>query len=73
VSVAERVEEANAEVQSQRIIAKLKELVKAKEMATEEVKCAISEKLGIGGAKPDAQKADPKDQARDALRGLFKR
>lgn len=45
----------------------------AKEKAKEAVKHAIGEKLGIGGAKPDGQKADPKDQARDALRGLFKR
>ena len=45
----------------------------AKEKAKEAVRDAISEKLGIGGAKADGQKADPKDQARDALRGLFKR
>jgi hypothetical protein len=45
----------------------------AKEKAKEAVKNAIGEKLGIGAAKPDGQKADPKNQARDALRGLFKR
>mgnify|MGYP001569598529 CR=1 FL=1 len=45
----------------------------AKEKAKDAVTKAISEKLGIGGAKPDGQKADPKDQAREALRSLFKR
>jgi AsmA protein len=45
----------------------------AKEKAKEAVTKAISDKLGIGGAKPDGQKADPKDQAREALKGLFKR
>lgn len=45
----------------------------AKEKAKEAVKNAIGEKLGIGGAKSDGQKADPKDQVRDALKGLFKR
>ena len=44
----------------------------AKEKAKEAVTKAISDKLG-GGAKPDGQKADPKDIARDALKGLFKR
>jgi hypothetical protein len=42
-------------------------------VAKEAVKNAIGEKLGIGAAKPDGQKADPKNQARDALEGLFKR
>ena len=47
----------------------------AKEKAKGALQDAISEKLGIGSAKTktDGQKADPKDQARDALRGLFKR
>ncbi len=48
----------------------------AKEKAKEAVTKAISEKLGAGGAgaaKADGQKADPKDQIRDALKGLFKR
>jgi len=45
----------------------------AKEKAKEAVRDAISEKLGIGGAKADGQKADPASQARDALKGLFKR
>jgi AsmA protein len=44
----------------------------AKEKAKEAVTRAISDKLG-GGAKPDGQKSDPKDQVRDALKGLFKR
>lgn len=45
----------------------------AKEKAKDAVKNAIGEKLGIGGAKTDAQKADPKDQAKEMLKGLFKR
>ena len=47
----------------------------AKEKAKDAVSKAISEKFGsgTGAAKPDGQKAEPKDQVRDALKGLFKR
>ena len=45
----------------------------AKEKAKEAVKDAISQRLGLGGAKADSQKPEPKDQVRDALKGLFKR
>lgn len=45
----------------------------AKEKARDALKNAISEKLGIGAAKPGAQKAEPKDQAREMLKGLFGR
>jgi AsmA protein len=47
----------------------------AKEKVKEAVTKALSDKLGGagGGAKPGAQAADPKDQAREALKGLFKR
>ncbi len=45
----------------------------AKEKAKEAVRDAISERLGLGGAKADGQKPEPKDQVRDALKGLFKR
>ena len=45
----------------------------AKEKAKEALRDAISEKLGIGGARTDSQKTEPKDQVRDALKGLFKR
>lgn len=47
----------------------------AKEKAKEAVSKAISEKFGSGSgaAKPDGQKAEPRDQVRDALKGLFKR
>jgi AsmA protein len=45
----------------------------AKERAKDAVRNAIGEKLGVGGAKSDGHKADPKDQAQEVLRGLFKR
>jgi AsmA protein len=45
----------------------------AKNKAKDAVTKAIGEKLGIGVAKPDGQKADVKDQARKALKGLFGR
>ncbi len=45
----------------------------AKEKAKEAVTNAITEKLGIGTPKPGGQNTDPKDQAREALKGLFKR
>jgi len=45
----------------------------AKEKAKEAVSKAISDKLGAGRGKGDAQKTAPKDQALDALKGLFKR
>lgn len=45
----------------------------AKEKAKEAVTKAIGEKLGIGTPKSAGQKADVKDQARKALKGLFGR
>ena len=44
-----------------------------KEKAKDAVNGIIGEKLGIGTAKPDGQRADIKEQAKDALKGLFKR
>ena len=45
----------------------------AKEKAKDALKNAIGEQPGMGAANPDARKADPKDRAGEALKGLFGR
>lgn len=45
----------------------------AKEKAKDALKNAIGEKLGTGAAGPGGDKAKPKDQARELLKGLFGR